>query len=995
MQINQLLARVHVSIARLFFIALIIVPLLQRSVAYAQAPATATYCPDSITIKAPVTDGAVDDLYTLAATVKPETTSTLLQVYWEVTDQAMRMDEGDSSPTQEYAWTRGGAKIIDVTATYPGCRNQTAQTSITISPMPVTEAPSDVYRRAANLLEEQRAVAPEWADASLVDPLAPLAGTVTPLYRPDMATPAYYEFSVYGPTDEGHERGFIIVSTGAHDYPIPNWSTQGRSPTRRMRATAWSAGASACKFFKLDALSYAAEDADGAAVALIGDLPPKVTLPEGWAEAPPPLVTANWVPALGSDLQDPEDGGSPVAETLVVTPTVVGEPVLGDWGTWDALRSGFAAQYQPFLQALAANAAPEWEAENTQAEYGYVLYKGESIAFPLLYESPAPVASGPAWEQGLVDWSIETPAGTAARLVITATEQVVNEGVPMALEVTYAGDRVETIRVIVLGDQRYYAYLPLTRRPEGLDAGAGLASALAAPPDPSSAPQAQAPVATVPAADGYTYWFVGGTQAAADGMQAWYDQYTVSGSCKSGCGPTAWAMLIAWGDMRAHEATNSAWAGRTGLYRVAGGRGDPSAVAPVTLDDGVKNMVEEIRDWVVTFCNTINDSGATQPFSMHRVGNYLNGRSGVNTRTWYLPAGFSLTGSDGDAVRSAARNVIQNEGDWRRPTVIGTGWFSHYPLAYGYREKVVQACTTSYKLVNGKMTWVESCQNILYKGFYVNQGWGDGTGEWVSTDIWFNGRLTPQVAGSNDIGFYRSADDSFHFDTDHDLAGQFFYRYDSATMPFSVRPVVGDFDRDGVLDDLAHYVYAFWDSGKRYDWYLDYDANATIDRTLDRPFAISNGWPLVLDHDRDGFVDDVAAYAPDTYTYGYLCYDDYCQGYGTGGDYRLVVSGDFDRDGDHDDIAFYSTAMRSWAYDLDHDGDYDGSAVDWPAGASVDALPFAGDLDQDGIVDDVGVFDPAYRVWWFDYNHNGTTDASGTGWGQAGDLPFAGNFWQN
>ena len=1018
---------------RLLAVLLLALPLAPHyAVGAQQVQPQANICPERIRLAGPA-DGSPGRYYTYTATVDPASAGPGLTIQWEVTDHTVAPHAGNSD-SQEFTWTSGGVKTVRVSASVmdPLCRETvSAEIEVYIAPLPLSDVPLDVYRLAAQLLEEQRAVSPNWADASFTAPSGEgEEGSVTPLYRPDIAGPAYYEFQVYGP-DPNTLRGYIIVSTGDHDHPITNWSTGwdygtlgtpqedveqvGWSPTRRLRA---ESGWQADKFFKLDVLSYAAEDGARNLVARWGDLPPKVTLPDGWAENPPSLVTTNTVPVLTPGIDELLDQ-PPVQLTEVITPTVAGEPVLGAWESWAALKAGYATTYAPFLEALAQSAAPEWDALAIQREYGYVLRRGESVAYPLLPSVTGIAHDGDAYTGGLIAVD-PAPGDPAPALIYTAEEALFNQGVPMTTTVTYDGGAQERIRVMVVSEPQHWVNLPLVAGGSpsagaGASAAAGSAAAWIAPawnaPAWNAADAAAplpagevAPLAYTPgilAADGYAYWFVGGTQAAADAQQAWYKQFDEDLACKSGCGPTAWAMLIAWGDRQADSADNSFWAGRTGLYRNNGGHGDPTVVAPRWWDDtaqgeGVRNMIKEIRQWVYTFCNAFNDSGATQPFTMHLVGDYLNGRTGVNVRTWYLPAGFSVTGSDGDAVRTAARNVLQNEGDTRRPTVIGTGFLSHYPLAYGYRQKTQQVCTTDYKLVNGKMTWVTNCMNQLLKGFYVNQGWGEVEGEWVSTDIWFNGRLTPQPAGANDIGLYSSADDRYYFDPDHDLENTFSFQYAGGTLPYAVRPVVGDFDRDGVLDDLAHFVRSdYWQSSRQQDWYIDIDTNASIEMILDRPIRNHGGWPLVLDHDRDGFVDDIAVYAPDTYSYGYMCYTDYCQGYGTGGDYRLPVSGDFDRDGDHDDVAFYSQANRSWAFDMDHDGDWDGSALGWPPAAQVgeNALPFAGDLDLDGVVDDIGLFDPAYQKWWFDYNRNGSTDDWGTGFGQAGDLPFVGSFW--
>ena len=60
------------------------------------------------------------------------------------------------------------------------------------------------------------------------------------------------------------------------------------------------------------------------------------------------------------------------------------------------------------------------------------------------------------------------------------------------------------------------------------------------------------------------------------------------------------------------------------------------------------------------------------------------------------------------------------------------------------------------------------------------------------------------------------------------------------------------------------------------------------------------------------------------------------------------------------------------------------------------ALPIAGDLNLDGVVDDVGDYDPATRSWYYADNHDGSFNESHTGvsWAEAEDLPFAGALWQ-
>ncbi len=45
-------------------------------------------------------------------------------------------------------------------------------------------------------------------------------------------------------------------------------------------------------------------------------------------------------------------------------------------------QGGYTTNYAPLIQALAQSAAPEWQALQTQAEYGYVLRKARASRTP-------------------------------------------------------------------------------------------------------------------------------------------------------------------------------------------------------------------------------------------------------------------------------------------------------------------------------------------------------------------------------------------------------------------------------------------------------------------------------------------------------------------------------------------------------------------------------------------------------------------------------------
>ncbi|HYH96607.1 hypothetical protein, partial [Hyalangium sp.] len=193
-------------------------------------------------------------------------------------------------------------------------------------------------------------------------------------------------------------------------------------------------------------------------------------------------------------------------------------------------------------------------------------------------------------------------------------------------------------------------------------------------------------------------------------------------SCYSGCGATAWSMLFGWGDFQA-SAGSPAWTKRWGLYRANGGYGS-NAVAPVSNDTGVRNMTWELRNRVDTFCNPFNDSGATAPWNMGDASGYLTNRSGASLSTHYNVLGIHET-----RLREKARNSIR---DRKVPAIIGTGWLTHYPLAYGYRwrSRTVKKCFI--------FCWTDT---EYQRNFYVNQGWNGSNNGWVSSGTWFAGQL--------------------------------------------------------------------------------------------------------------------------------------------------------------------------------------------------------------------------------------------------------------
>lgn len=214
----------------------------------------------------------------------------------------------------------------------------------------------------------------------------------------------------------------------------------------------------------------------------------------------------------------------------------------------------------------------------------------------------------------------------------------------------------------------------------------------------------------------YTYYWADGSAS-----QQPYDQYTHNG-CAVGCGAVANTILFLWGDRQA-ETGNAYWAPRWGLYRQNGGTG-ANAVSPTTQTAGVESVIEEIADDIGTFCSF--GQGATFPWEMSDAANYFSGRTGTTLSTHYNSLGIH----EGRLRDYAVASIRDRD----TPAIIGTGWLSHYPVAYGYawQSRIVRKCFI--------FCWNET---VYDRWFYVNQGWGGWGNDWVPADTWFAGEIYP------------------------------------------------------------------------------------------------------------------------------------------------------------------------------------------------------------------------------------------------------------
>ncbi len=573
------------------------------------------------------------------------------------------------------------------------------------SDIPLEEMPDDMWRRAAQLLEEVRGtdMAPGWENARL-------GPRVRALYRPDMDTPAYYEFQVVIPPDD-MPAGFIILSTGPHDYPVPHWNFVGATITDQMleKAGLLRRGTGGdIRFYKLDALAYAAEDEGGTLLTILGGPLIKVEGADpAWLDTPKQLSGAEWRPTQAV----PDDGqaASVDGELRTFGPSPPLSLQLTGWESWENLKSEYVDSYALFTEALRREATKAWQVEEARAREGEVLRKGDMYPLALLREIEGYALNGEG--ASLVDARLRYRDFLPPVLEINVLDERPGQEVPFSVQIWYTDETTETVRFRVAAPATTL-FVPIVADSATL----------------ATIPESDEPTYRARATSAWSRWYV--YSASTDADQRLYRQLSPfetpnTTPCPSGCGATAWAMLFGWADYQA-AIGNSYWQPRWGLYRENGGRGR-DAVAPRHMSSGVKNMTWEIREAIGTWCvysSVLSLRAApTPPWQMPGAVQYLQGRTGTRLRAAWNPIGIHM-----DALRRFAANSIVTR---HTPAVIGTGFFSHYPLAYKYAYRYRQADFLFFR-------WTE-----YQRLFYVNQGWGGGGNGWIPASTWFAGEIYP------------------------------------------------------------------------------------------------------------------------------------------------------------------------------------------------------------------------------------------------------------
>lgn len=350
------------------------------------------------------------------------------------------------------------------------------------------DVPIEFRRKAAQYLESIRSteMAPEAALASLSD-------EVCPIFRPDVDGVAYYEFEVNWGTGttqrvittaalatsirsatfsalttrlsssmppSAADRGFIILSTAEHDYPIAHWSLESEPVSRQLQALAENSGKTVARIFKLDALSYIAEDAKGKDVAQVGQLPlPVKGLPDDLRQAQDRVSSAETELSVG--VSSDEEAANVKRSIRKKGPKPPDIEVL-DLGGWVGLKKRYADIFRPFLDDLKRRAASDWEIDRLVTEFGEGIAVGEPHRVALLQPEAVAELSGEA--ASIVDLRLIESAGAPPALELYVQKSPFDREANVELHITYSDGVVERLSFFVVSRES-----PSNERVESVD----------------------------------------------------------------------------------------------------------------------------------------------------------------------------------------------------------------------------------------------------------------------------------------------------------------------------------------------------------------------------------------------------------------------------------------------------------------------------------------------------------------------------------------------
>jgi hypothetical protein len=203
-----------------------------------------------------------------------------------------------------------------------------------------------------------------------------------------------------------------------------------------------AAGGGVARVYRLDALSYVAEDAAGQKVGQVGQIATPIDgLPADLESVRGKITSANAAPSV----RNANDNGG-TSGTHVRTVTGPAPPAalrMKKVASWNELRAAYAGSLRPFLDELQRRAAEAWSIDDLVAKYGEGMMVGRPHRVALLEPAASAKLSGDA--ASVVHLERLERAGTPPVLELSASTFPFEHETEFTLTIAYASGLTETL----------------------------------------------------------------------------------------------------------------------------------------------------------------------------------------------------------------------------------------------------------------------------------------------------------------------------------------------------------------------------------------------------------------------------------------------------------------------------------------------------------------------------------------------------------------------
>jgi hypothetical protein len=319
-----------------------------------------------------------------------------------------------------------------------------------------------------------------------------LGEEVCPIYRPDLEKPAYYEFQVLKATRENldsrkdlvngirkinfsplggfratfitpdiekdsqvfgidrlssDKQGFILVSSGEHDFPIPHWSLESMPPSVFLESKAISQKKKLAKVYKIDSLTYLGEDSNGEEIDHLGDMPALIKgLPSDLAKYEG-KITSSYSSQVFSKYRSMDDSTGNRPSKIINRGAK--SPELKFLGSdWKTLKKEFNTSFKPMLEMVKKSARSVWEIEDVIEKMGEGIIAGEIFNLVPIEKKFTVEISGEAAEF-VKTRIVKRPEGNSV-VELHTTKMPFNREVDLIVEFNYGGDFKEKVNLFVV-----------------------------------------------------------------------------------------------------------------------------------------------------------------------------------------------------------------------------------------------------------------------------------------------------------------------------------------------------------------------------------------------------------------------------------------------------------------------------------------------------------------------------------------------------------------